>query len=98
MSNLMHFGDTGDFGLPQVVEQAKPALVGGGTALVTAAAARGFAEPGSWIERRAGTIGAVGGTVVALLAKQGGAGVAGALLVGLSIELIELLTEKKMET
>lgn len=98
MSNIMQYGDTGEFGLAPIVEQAKPALVGGGSALVTAAAARGFAEPGSWIERRAGTIGAVGGTIVALLAKQGGAGIAGAILVGLSVELIELLTEKKMSS
>jgi len=96
MSDLAQYGDTGEFGLPQVVQQGAPALVGGGSALGVALVCRGFGSPGSWVERRAGTLGAVGGTVVALLAKQGGAGIAAALLVGLAVEGIELLTEQKI--
>lgn len=96
MRDLAKYGDMAEFSLKQTVEQGKPALVGGGAALGIAAACRGFGPAGSWIEKRAGTIGGVGGTVVALVAKQGGAAIFAALLVGLAVEGLELLTGWKM--
>lgn len=96
MKDLATREDMGGFGLPQAVEQGKPALVGGGAALGIAAACRGFGPAGSWIEKRAGTLGGLGGVVVSLVAKQGGAAIAAALLVGLAVEGIEYLTAVKM--
>jgi hypothetical protein len=95
MSNLARYG-FGGFGTSEMVKQGTPVLVGGGSALVVAAAARGFGEPGSWIERRAGTLGATGGVITALLSKQGGAALAAAIIVGLAIEGLEALTEAKV--
>ena len=76
--------------------EAQPALIGGGSAAVVVAAVRGLAPAGTWLTRHAGVVGAFAGTVVALMTKQGGAGMAAAVLVGGAVEGIEYLTKLRM--
>lgn len=88
----------GNFGLTvqNVIQESKPVLVGGGTALVATGACRYLGTSGSWIERHAGVIGALAGTGIAIGTKQGSTAVASALVVGLGIELVEYLSGIKI--
>lgn len=81
---------------PLTFDNAKPAVVGGGVALVGAGVARITAPAGSFLSKHAGLAGAVAGAVAALATKQGGAGVASALLIGASVEIVEAFTAWKM--
>ena len=100
MVSLGEDDDLAGFGIgtpqPLTLPAAVPALIGGGSAVVVAAGVRGLAPVGSFLTKHAGGIGAVGGAAIALLTKQGGSGVAAALLVGVAIEGIEYLTRLKL--
>jgi hypothetical protein len=81
---------------PMTLDHAKPAVIGGGIALAGAGVARITAPAGSFLSKHAGLTGAVAGAVAALATKQGGAGVASALLIGASVEIVEAFTAWKM--
>ncbi len=66
--------------------------IGGGTAVVAATIARAVAPPGTWWARRAGTVGAVAGSLLSFAARQPLTGIVVAVLVGGTIELIEAIT------
>lgn len=99
MSNMTRFADVDGFGLPEqpmTLTASAPVLIGGGTAATVAAGVRGIAAPGTWVSRRAGTIGAASGALVSLASKQGAPGLAAALITGGFVELMEWLTGWKM--
>lgn len=81
---------------PMTLDNAKPALIGGGIALAGAGVARITAPAGSFLSKHAGLLGGVVGAVAAWATKQGGSGVASALLIGASVEIVEAFTAWKM--
>lgn len=94
MSNLAKRRGFGDW--KDQARKAIPVAIGGVSALALTSALRGFAAPGSVIERHAGLFGMLGGIAVSVLSKQGGIGIGSAVVVGGGIELVEILTEAKM--
>lgn len=83
-------------GIGETASEIQPVAVGGGTAAGVTILLRVLSPAGSVPSRFAGLGGMLAGSLVAVLTKQGGRGVASAVLVGGAVQLTELATEKKV--
>ncbi len=70
--------------------------VGGGTAAGAALATRAIAPAGSFWARRAGSIGVAVGALVALASREKLSGIVAAVIVGGTIELVQLVSDYRV--
>jgi hypothetical protein len=90
------FGAVVKVRVPGKFAGATDIAVGGGSAMLAAAVARGLAPAGTFWARRTGTIAAISGSLVALASREKLSGVLAALIVGGAIELVQAVTDYRV--